>query len=162
MGLLDVFTAVQTQMTSVLTALGQAVPAFDVGADRIAVEQAPPRIIWVPTHESIQGPHAQGGDGIKSPRPLRTRHAVVQAHIWGADIPATEALAGHMVAAIHDVCHGVHEEISGDWTVNQASTTRLGWIYVLEWQVQIPFTRELDTYATVTTMPITPQVQQPA
>jgi hypothetical protein len=159
MGLIDVFTAVQAQATTTITALGQTVPVFEVGADRAMVEGAPPRVAWVPATETIRGPHAQGGDGVKNPRPLRTRHAMVQAHIWGATIPATEILAGHIVAAIHDVCHGIHDEIRGDWTVNQASTTRLGWLYVLDWEVQIPFTRELDTYHVVTAMPITPLIQ---
>lgn len=158
MGLLDVFNAVQAQATAVITALGQTVPVFQLGADRLMVEGAPPQVVWVPTVETIRGPHSQGGDGVRNPRPLRTRHARVQAHIWGIDIPATEALANHIVAAIHDVCHGVHDEISADWTLNQASTTRLGWLYVLEWEVQVPFTRELDTYHVVTAMPITPQV----
>jgi hypothetical protein len=162
MGLVDVFNAVQTRLTTVLTALGAPVPEYLVGAQELANQTTPPRIIWVPTTETIQGPHAQGGDGVRNPRPLRTRHAQVQAHIWGADIPACEALAGHLVAAIHDVCHGVHDEISADWTVGQTAVARLGWLYVLAWEVQIPFTRELDVSATVTAIPITPQVLQPA
>lgn len=158
MGLVDVFNAVQAQVTTTLTALAQPIPEFLLGADQIARHSAPPRVVWVPTVEAIRGPHAQGGDGVKNPRPLRTRHAAVQAHVWGEDIPACEALANHLVAAIHDVCHGVHDEVRGDWTVGQAAANRKGWLYVLEWEVQIPFTRELDVYATVTTMPITPQV----
>ena len=162
MGLMDVFGAVQTRVTAVLTALAATVPQFLVGANELANEGAPPRVVWVPTVEAIQGPHAQGGDGVSNPRPLRTRHAVVQAHIWGADIPACEALANHLVAAIHDVCHGAHNEIRADWTVGQASATRAGWLYVLEWEVQVPFTRELDVLAIVTSIPITPQVLPPA
>jgi len=158
MGLVDVFHAVETQVTTVLTALSQTVPEFLTGADQLAREGRPPRVVWVPTVETIQGPHAQGGDGVSNPRPLRSRHVVVQAHVWGDDIPACEALANHLVAAIHAECHGAHNEIRADWQIGQAAANRKGWLYVLEWEIQIPITREADVFATVTSMPITPQV----
>jgi hypothetical protein len=69
MGLMDVFTAVQTQVTTVLTALGATVPQFLVGANELANEGALPRVVWVPAVETIQGPHAQGGDGVSQPPP---------------------------------------------------------------------------------------------
>jgi hypothetical protein len=164
MGLLDAFTAVQNQMTTTMGALvpPETVPQFLVGADHLQDEGAPPRIVWVPTVESIRGPHAQGGDGIRNPRPLRTRHATVQAHIWGADIPKTEVLANHVVAALNDVAHGAYDVVRGDWSIGQAAANRLGFVYVLEWEVQIPFPRELDTFHAVTAMPITPVVLPPA
>lgn len=171
MGLSDFFAAVQTKMTATLTGLPvpEAVPLFAVGEDKLTIEDAPPRIVFVPRHETIRGPHSQGGDGIRNPRPLRTRHATVQIHVWGAavapatdDFAATEKLVNHLVAAIHDVAHGVHEELSGNWSTAQASSTRLGLVYVLEMQIEIPLTRELDTYATVTTIPITPAIIPPS
>lgn len=158
MGLQDVFTATQTQMAATMTALGQVVPSFLVGADKLDNQDSPPRIVWVPGREGIRGPHSQGGDGVRNPRPLRTRHATVQAHIWGIDLPATEVLINHLVAALNDVGHGAWDATGGDWGTGQASTTRLGAVYVLDLEIQIPVVRELDTFATVTTMPITPQV----
>lgn len=169
MGLLDVFSAVQTQLTAVLTALALPVPTYLVGADKLYNLDAPPRIVWVPGREVIAGPHAQGGDGVSNPRPLRTRHAQVQVHVWGAhatdaalDLGVTEVLANHLVAAINDVCHGAWDTHSASWDTGQASTTRKGMVYVLDLELQIPFTRELDTLHVVTSMPITPQVIQPA
>lgn len=158
MGLQDFFTACQDRLTAVLTGLSLTVPTYRLGADQLAIEDAPPRITWVPTTEAILGPHAQGGDGVSNPRPLKSRHATVQAHVWGDDIPATEVLAGHLVAAIHDVAHGVERGIRADWTVGQAAANRRGWLYVLEWEIEIPFTRELDVFHVVTSMPITPEI----
>jgi hypothetical protein len=161
MGLLDVFGAIQANVTSTLTLLAdplQPVPTFDVGADRVTFEGTPPRVTWVPTTEVMRGPHAQGGDGVRNPRPLRTRHATVQTHIWGLTIPACEKLANHLEAAIHETCHGAYDLVRGDWTLGQASTTRLGWLFVLDWEIQIPLTRQPDTYHVVTAMPLTPAV----
>jgi hypothetical protein len=163
MGLGDFFAAVQTQVTTTLTALGQPIPAFDVGADRLMVEGAPPRIVWVPLRERILGPHAQGGDGVTNPRPLRTRHAQVQVRIWGVgsppsavnDLAATEALINHLVAAINAVGWGAWDATGGDWSLAQGSTTRLGIVYVLDLEVQIPITREADVLHVVSSMPIT-------
>lgn len=170
MGLADVFAAVQQRMTDVLAALVPpvALPVFLVGADKLYTQNAPNRVVWVPTSETILGPHAQGGDGVRNPRPLRTRHCMVQVHVWGsdpaglgdtaADIAATELVLGHLVAAINDVCHGAWDAKGGSWGAGEAAVTSLGTVYVLALEVQIPLTRELDTYATVTTMPITPVV----
>lgn len=169
MGLLDIFNAVQTQLTTVLTGLSLTVPQYLVGADKLQNQGSPPRIVWVPGRENVAGPHAQGGDGVSNPRPLRTRHAQVQVHVWGAhatdeaqDLAATEVLAGHLVAAINDVCHGAWGLTGASWDTGQASTTRRGMLYVLDVELQVPFTRELDTLATVTSMPITPVVLPPA
>jgi hypothetical protein len=162
MGLQDVFTAVQNQMATTMTALGETVPKFLVGSDQLPVEDSPPRVVWVPGRETIRGPHAQGGDGVRNPRPLRTRHCIVQAHIWGADIPATEKLTGHLVAALNDVGHGAWDATGGDWGVGQTSATRLGFVYVLDLEILIPLTRELDTFHVVTSIPITPEVDPPS
>ena len=175
MGLADVFTAVEARMTATLAALVPPVtpPLFRLGEDKLRMEDAPNRVVWVPISENIQGPHAQGGDGIRNPRPLRTRHCMVQAHIWGADpggagdaaadITATEAILGHLVPAIHDVLHGIYALHGGSWMTGQASVTSLGGLYVLTFEVQVPLTRELDILALVTAMPITPlvAVQEP-
>jgi hypothetical protein len=166
MGLSDVFTAVEAHLAGTLGALGVPAPRHLVGEDKIAFEGAPPRIVWVPLAETLRGPKSQGGDGVRSPRPLHTRHARVAVHIWCADptgmppndLAATETVLNHLVAAIHDVCHGAYDTISGDWSVGQASPTRLGMIYVLVIELQIPLTRELDGYATVTALPLTPQI----
>lgn len=171
MGLQDFFAAVEARMSTVLTGLGVPVPAFDVGLDRLLVEAAPPRIVWIPGKETHRGPHAQGGDGISNPRPLRTRHVQIQVHIWavdpssppviGGDLAAVETLLGHLVAAINDCAWGAWDVTGGDWTAGQASTTRLGMVYVLDLELQIPLTREVDPTAVVTAMPITPEVDQP-
>lgn len=170
MGLTDIFTAVQTELTSVLTALALPIPTYLVGADKLYNQDSPPRIVWVPGREVIAGPHAQGGDGVSNPRPLRTRHTQVQVHVWGVDpggnaeqdLAATEVLANHLVAAINGVCHGAWDTHSASWDTGQASTTRKGILYVLDLELQVPFTRELDTLHVVTSMPITPQVISPA
>jgi hypothetical protein len=174
MGLVDFFTAVQTQVTAVMAGLTPPVtpPVFRVGADKLQIQDAPNRVVWVPAGETIQGPHAQGGDGVRNPRPLRTRHTRVLVHIWGAgaglvdptadrrpgDITATEVLLNHLVAAIHDVAYGAYQVLAGDWLVGQEAATTMGALYVLTLEVQFPLTRELDLYAVVNTMPITPEV----
>jgi len=158
MGLQDFLAAVQTQMTTVMTGLSQTVPVFKTGSDHLQDEDAPPRIVFVPTRERIAGPHGQGGDTVANPRPLATAHLHLECHVWGDDIPTVETLRNHLVAAIHSQAYGAHAEVSGDWSIGQSSATRKGWVYVLETTIEIPITRELDLYATINTMPITAQV----
>jgi hypothetical protein len=174
MGLVDFFTAVEAYMTVTLAALDPPVtpPVFRIGADKLQIQDAPNRVVWVPGGETIQGPHAQGGDGVRNPRPLRTRHTRVLVHIWGAgpglvdatadrrpgDIAATEVMLGHLVAAIHDVAYGAYQALAGDWLVGQEAATTMGALYVLTLEVQFPLTRELDVYAVVNTVPITPEI----
>lgn len=168
MGLSDVFAQVKTMLTARLPALTppEAVPEFLVGADKLDIEGSPPRVVWVPGAERMAGPHAQGGDGVRNPRPLQTRHCSVQIHVWGVDptvppdpandLAATERLANHVFAALHDSGYGAVAAISGDWSFGQASTTRLGMLYVMTVEIQVPLTRELDIFHVVSTMPITP------
>lgn len=177
MGLVDFFTAVETQVTAVMGALVPPVdpPVFRIGADKVSIQDAPNRVVWVPAGETIRGPHDQGGDGVRNPRPLRTRHTRVLVHIWAAgpalldatadrrpgDIAATEVLLNHLVAAIHDVAHGAYDVVAGDWLVGQEAATTFGALYLLTLEVQFPLTRELDTYAVVNTIPITPEIDPP-
>lgn len=169
MGLNHVFTAVEAQLRLVLEdpAINLPVPTFSVGKDKISFQEAPPRIVWVPTRGPVRGPHGQGGDGVGNPRPIKTRHIGVVAHIWAADaskpdgsgdFAAVEVLTNHFVAAIHDVCHGAYDITSEDWPEDiQQQSTRLGMVCLLSMEFQIPFTRELDTYAQILTAPITKQ-----
>jgi hypothetical protein len=168
MGLVAFCNAVTERLTTVLEGINAEVPTFHIGARHLTANESPPRIVYVPARETWRGPHAQGGDGKNNPRPLRTRHLTLQVHIWAAGPPpafdhetAVETLLNHFVAAVHDIAWGVHDENGGTWMVEQESATRNGAVYVLDMTVQIPATREPDTYATVASLPINGTITVP-
>ncbi len=156
MGLIDVFQAVQDQLTATFAGFAPplTVPKFEVGASSRAKEGDYPRIVWVPTTEIITRADAQGGDGVSNPRPLWKRTVRVEVDVWERDIPSCEVLANHLLAAATDAAPGEHRPQAASW--DTAAVVSRGFVYTLAVFFDIPFTRELDT-----TVPFTPGVQTP-
>jgi hypothetical protein len=164
MGLTHVVAAVEQQLQLVLEqpSVNLPMPKMAIGLDKISHQEAPPRMVWIPQRGSVRGPHGQGGDGVINPRPLWTRHLGVLVHIWAedsskpdgsGDVPMVEAYMQHLVAAIHDMCHGAYAVVSEDWPASiQGQTTNLGAVCLLGLELQLPLTREPDTYATIETI----------
>lgn len=171
MGIVAFCNAVAERMTNVMTDILKAneLPEFLIGADKLANEGAPPRVVFIPLREIWRGPHGQGGDGVQNPRPLATRHVSMAVHVWAADnsaegndhISVVESLLSHLMAAIQDVANGIAVASGGNWEISQDAVTRLGAVYVLDLEVQIPATRELDTYAAIHTITNTPVLEIP-
>lgn len=148
MGLMDVFAAVQANLADTLAGLSPPVkaPKFLVGKVSLAVEGDYPRIVWVPTTEAIVSADAQGGDGVRNPRPLWKRQCRVEAFVWEKDIPCAEALANHLIAACHATYGGAgggYRVTGGSW--NTDTVVQRGILYQLTIVFDIPYTRELDT-----------------
>jgi hypothetical protein len=90
----------------------------------------------------------------------------MEAHVWALraddkndldrskDYAAAEALANHLVAAVHTVAFGSYQAVSEDWTTAAGSAQRLGAVCVVGFDVYFPWVRETDTLGLVTAMPI--------
>jgi hypothetical protein len=162
MGLLDIFAAVQARLGENLRALSLSgqMPKFVVGEVSKALEGDYPRIVWMPTTESIGPADAQGGDGVANPRPLWKRTVRVEVGIWGKDIPGCEDLANHLVAAMHDVGWGWDGVTNASWDTK--AVLQRGVLYTLIVTFQIPFTREKDVLSLpLEDFPLTETVELP-
>jgi hypothetical protein len=143
MGLADIISTVDAELEAAdveLTSL--------VGAHHLAAEGAPPRVVWVPTEDSF-GPAEKGG---VEPRQLRTRIAGVEAHVWGQDLAATEALVNSVIAAVHAAAHGSYAVSSGRWYGQDGEVLHFGTVCVLSFQFRIPVTAPTYETAVVETV----------
>ncbi len=91
---------------AVRTRLGVAADIWLTGAHNLGSSGAPPRYVWVPRQDSIQGAGLSSSFAARLPRPLLTRVAGVECHVWGATLAATETMAHAVVAAAHELWKG--------------------------------------------------------
>lgn len=162
MGLLDVFAETETNLKQTFKDLVPAMkpPAFRVGEVSKAIEGDYPRIVWVPTTESISMTDLVGRDtSVPTVRPLWARNSRVEAHVWEKDITACEILANHLVAAVHGGPvkagqWGNYKVLNAYW--NTAAVIQRGVVYVLVFEFQFWFTRETATFGLpITEFPLT-------
>lgn len=145
-------------------------------------EDAPPRVIWWPTAEPIQLAESQGSPSptpVGNPRRLWVRRSAIEIHIWGAnrdsngaesyegaDIQATELLLDKVVRALWSMptggTFGVIRELSGRWENVEGALEKYGALYVLTATVMIPITRATDLTGTMTNIPVTMEIANPA
>jgi hypothetical protein len=129
-----------------------------IGAEHLAANATPPRLVWVPTTDRFDG--AEKGGSIS--RSMRTRVAGVDLHIWGDDLAAAETLLHQAVSAVHRVAYGSYEVLAGRWLTDDGRELLLkGRVYVLSLAVRMPVTDAL-TKATVTQIVETKKMAFPA
>lgn len=175
MGAVDAIEGVERHLRATLEGLTPpvAVPQFAFGESELDVEDAPPRVVWVPRHGPIKGPQGLGGDGIKFPRPLHSCELLFEVHVWGAapsvdgagqgereDMRATEKLCNHLIAAMHDVLtQGSYDVVSCDWLTGASQSNKQGVVCVLGVIIKTPFVREAETFRPISDFPLTPVVE---
>jgi hypothetical protein len=114
----------------------------------------PPRVIWIPGKDRWVAPDDPGAD----PRPLWTRAAGVEVHIWGADYDATEDLINGVATAIHEgsqLWGGYAAVGDAGWPTLDGRFTALGRLYVMNVEFFIPVTAQPFTRGLVTSIPQT-------
>lgn len=106
-----------------------------IGAKNIAGNSRPPRLVWIPKADRF-GPPAKTA---QNPRALRTRHATLELHVWGADYEATEILLHQVIAAVHAVAVGSYELGDSEWDVDENVVQR-GALVIVDITFSIPVT----------------------
>lgn len=164
----SIFAAVEPGVTANLVAASLAPTYGHSGRERFE-EQAPPRIVWVPTTEDFQPARGQGGDesvdsagnqnlpGGALP-PLYTRVCNVECDIWGATRDDAETMINAVVSSVHDaLSNGSYGIVGANWLLPE-ETQKDGEVYRLTFQFMVPVTRVAPqtTTATVSTIPETP------
>jgi hypothetical protein len=101
-------------------------PTFRVGERTLAMNDKPPRVVWVPrpgqfvaTKQQFSGEGTSGGR--RNPRVLRTYRRFFDVHCWAPEDAAhgdghAEDLASALVAACFRQAHGSFEVLADDWT----------------------------------------------
>jgi len=147
-----VFEEMQGFLQPVLSAAGEKIPTFGLGATELHRHNAIPRIVWVPVRSRVSGPMQQGGN----PRALWTREVEVMAQVWHHDFAAVENLMNHMVAAMTRAVGGAYKPIGERWDVDKDLDA--GTFAELTMTLLIPFTDEPQRTAVPTTAPLTGEI----
>ena len=129
---------------------------FRRGAREVPKMDRPPRIVWVPTKDAFGRP-VKGGF---NPRPLYSRRAGLEAHLWGLDLEMTENLLHGLVRVLHSLTHGSVEVADAIW--GQPEWLQQGWACVLSLGFDLPVTNEIVPTATISSIVPDPAVHSPA
>lgn len=98
-------------------------------------QDAPPRLVWIPTTMQFGHSPFVGGD----PRQLATRVQRVEAHCWHNDFAQCEWLTSVAQAAIHRAAPGAYELVDGVCMSDQGADVNLrGYVIAFSFDVRIP------------------------
>lgn len=130
---------------------GDPVPVVSFDAGGVDRQNTFPRVVFVPTVGTHDGNTAQAGigDGITTPPALWLRTVQVELHLWGKDFDDCEDLMQRVARALHGVAWGGDRSLGEDWTRNQGATAKAGVLVVMTVSVEIPITRDQETFAVI-------------
>lgn len=125
--------------------------SFYFGKKYLFENSSPPRIVWVPTSDPIGRAEAVTAPDYPY-KAVRTRQAMLDAHIWGVSYDQAEAMLHNLVSALAVNFSAVCQIGQAQWLEDgQAAWFTLGWatilpigfsIPVLDEQIAIPTTPE--------------------
>lgn len=126
------------------------VPAerFAFGAENLGVNASPPRVVWVPGHDSF-GPASQRGSARGDGRAIHTARTAVEAHLWGTDTAGALAIRDAFVQALRAHLGANYHLDGGRWEGQDIATA--GRKYVLSFFLDIPI---LDGAIVTTATPV--------
>lgn len=152
-----------------ITASDQLVGVSNLfGAHELNKHRAPNSIVWVPVQDTFGVPMGYSGNfALNNPRPIWTREATIEVHIWGADpggpaatwsdhMDATEDLLERTLQAIQQqkFTDFFYTARNGTWQNQNGELVRLGAMYVLLIDALLPVSMATSTEAIVNTYPI--------
>jgi hypothetical protein len=156
-GLFYIIAAVRDDLTERFTAAGATVPTFHVGPRWLVTEEAPPRVVFVPTTDALNPSQRIGSpdvDGQPRARSLLTRFPMCRVHVWGdpaiiggdwtdeeRGYIATDELVNQVLHSLH--LKGVGQRVlgSGVWTSSEPQSSldvKYGEEYTFTFEVKDP------------------------
>lgn len=109
--------------------------SFFFGAENLAENTAPPRVIWVPVNDSF-APSSQRGSTRDNSRAIHTATTALEVHLWATDTGSALALRDAFVQALRSVLGPNYHLTGGAWLGQQNVSVGRG--YVLSFTVDIP------------------------
>jgi hypothetical protein len=118
--------------------LGVAADIWLTGAFHLGANGAPPRYVWVPVRDAIEGADISNAFAARTPKALLTRVAGLECHAWGDTLANTEAMVHNVVSASHAVL-GANARFGGvRWEPESLNAN--GFLAVVSIGVPIPIT----------------------
>lgn len=135
-------SSVITYATNHLALDGGATIDSKVGEEHLnRQDAAPPWLVWVPTRDTF-GPPRNRASSLKVPKPLLTRLAGVDLHVYAVDtvgtdhLGATETFVNRVLYALAEVLQSDLSVEGGEWEA--VDVAQYGRGYVLHLRIAIP------------------------
>jgi hypothetical protein len=122
---------------------------FAFGGKALDAHSNTPRVVWRVASGTFGGTPRPG----LNPRPLFNRLLMLEAHLWGDDYGATEALLEAVCRAMQKAASGSFQPLKEQWPTEddkQRSARVKGCLCILTFSVMVPVTAAPDAVATVT------------
>jgi hypothetical protein len=129
-------------LESIAARLAHVAPT-KIGHPALALNERPPRYVWVPTRDRWN-PRAYAG-GERPARSFGGIEASFEVHIWGADYGAALSLRQKLVTAIRDELAGAYTFGDAEWRPNEVQHN--GWLLVQTMTLIVPLTESDLTVA---------------
>jgi hypothetical protein len=127
---------------------------FGIGKKALAVNDAPPRVVWDVLDAPLGPPDWSDNDYDA----IYTRFQGLEAHLWGASLAQAETLFHNLIKACRTKIGGPGLVIgTAKWA--EDANSQLGWVVVLPIQIKIPV---LDKLLTMPPTPSDPATQPAA
>jgi hypothetical protein len=154
-----IFDSIEAAMRLKMPALNLKVPTMGYGRQALKHMNTAPRIVCVPTRGKCGPTLNRSGRGDDTAWKLWGRNVVLNWYVWDVDETATEVLANHLVAAIHDLSGGYYEPVGEEW--GESQDTKLGDEVIVGISFYTTWSREFLPTVDKPNMEITGQVTQP-
>ena len=107
---------IETLVAAFNDARPRPIPSL-VGEMKIAQNETPQRLVWIPTPHSFGPPVKVGAN----PKSYATRVAGVDCAVWGEDLAKTEQMVNDLIGALHreGMSRGSREVASGSPPASQ-------------------------------------------
>lgn len=155
MGFVAFRVAAEAALENIRRTSGLVIPSFGFGVRDLQIEDAPPRVTWVPLSGTASG--GGGGRGVDrklvtNPWSLWTRNVNVVAHVWSEDEAAAEQLAEQVVQAVDTVGHGAYKMLGEEW--DTSSVGNAGVRLLVSFSIEFPWTQISRAVGKATTVDI--------
>lgn len=164
----NVLTLLMAQMAMDYVAYGVGIiPEFQIGGQYIFENSDGPRVVFVIKDGPWTGP-THDGNGVTNPKELWIRRPVVEAHIWGVQLPTAdpiqnalsnygvaEDIANNLAASLQTIAYGSQITNGEQWPSGNARNTSRGAAIVLKMTIEIPATDYMPPTVAVIEFPQT-------
>jgi hypothetical protein len=151
MALSEIFDGVRDSFDALLPGIN-----WRDGGEHLGAQDAPPRVVWVPTEDTYVASEFHYDDSTfpptaDNPRPLLLCNATVQVHLWGASRDDAEHMRDVFVAALRAAAGAAFKVLGGFWPVQDAQfIVQAGRVYVLTISFLVPILDAKPGSATLT------------
>lgn len=130
----------------------------EIGAEHLAANAEPPRVVWVPTVDGVVPGQGRRNTSVKEPKSVMTRRAGCFIRCWAKsnsessvdDVRAVEQLVNRVLVAIHEAAFGSYEVTAVEWvSADGGELMQLGRCADIRVSFDVPVTKTASATATL-------------